>query len=83
MNKKIIGVIGLVTLISLVVFVSAVQMSKQIENYGTISGDYVDGDVRLSKGWNLIQGFPSPEWMFGDNIFPKDIKAIYGFNPVS
>ena len=83
MNKKIIMPIAIVLLLSFVVFVSAVQMSKQIENHGTISGDFVDGDVQLSKGWNLVQGFPSPDWMFGDDIFPNNIKAIYGFNPAT
>ena len=62
MGKKIIGMTGLVVLISLAVFVYA---------------STIDRDINLVKGWNLVPGFYHPNQMFGDDILPDNIKAVY------
>jgi len=70
-------------LISLAVFVSAIQMEKEIPGYGTISGNFIEPSVYLSGGgWKLIHGLPSPDWLSG-RLEPENIKAIYGLHPIT
>lgn len=84
MKKFILPIILILGIISVLILVSAVQMSKQIENYGTMSGEFVEiGYYNFEKGWNLVQGFPSPDWLSGGEVEASNIKAIYGFDPVS
>lgn len=59
------------------VFVSAVQMEKNLDGYGSIGGDYVQVTAQLSQGWNLIYGLPNPEWIEAGS---SSIEYIYGLD---
>jgi len=83
MNKKIILPISLMLLVGFVVFVSAVQMDKDIPGYGTIGANYVQNEVSVTNGWNLIKGLGNPDWIVGGDISPNQIKAIYALNPLT
>ena len=83
MNKKIIFAVSLIFLIGIGVFVSALRMEKDIPGYGIIGGDYEQASVKVINGWNQIKGFPNPEWIFDGDVSKDNIKAIYGFNPVT
>ena len=81
---------SLVLLLGFVVFVSAVNVpslpgetSKDIPGYGSISGSYVESSFKFMNGWNLVHGLPNPEWLSGGDIEASNIKAIYGFNPMT
>jgi len=64
-------------------FAYAVQLTKELPGYGTITGNYVEQSINFEKGWNLIHGFPNPDWLSGGDIEKNNIKAIYGLNPIS
>ncbi len=73
--------IALLTLISLAIFVSAMQKSMDFPGT-TLTGNFIESKVVLFSGsWNLIYGFPNPEWISGGDVMPKHIKAIYGLYP--
>ena len=90
MNKKFVLPIALLTLFSLAFLVSAIDVpslpgetSKDIPGYGSISGSYVESSFKFMNGWNLVHGLPNPEWLSGGDIEASNIKAIYGFNPMT
>jgi hypothetical protein len=79
MKQKIILSIAILSLLSLVVFVSAVQ--KEMNFPGTtITGEFVQQNMQFGKGWNLVQGILNPEWIQANS---NNIKAIYAYNPTS
>lgn len=90
MKQKIILTTLFLTILSLVVFVSAVnppslpgETTKDIPGYGSITGNYVESSFKFMNGWNLIHGLPNPEWLSGGDVEASNIKAIYGFNPIT
>jgi|ETNmetMinimDraft_2_1059921.scaffolds.fasta_scaffold16749_1 hypothetical protein len=90
MKQKIILTTLFLTIFSLVVFVSAVnppslpgETTKDIPGYGSITGNYVESSFKFMNGWNLVHGLPNPEWLSGGDIEASNIKAIYGFNPIT
>tara|TARA_Y100000310_G_C20497854_1_gene722440 strand:- start:15 stop:995 length:981 start_codon:yes stop_codon:yes gene_type:complete len=90
MKQKIFLSIAILSLLSLAVFVSAVnppslpgETTKDIPGYGSITGNYVESSFKFMNGWNLIHGLPNPEWLSGGDLEASNIKAIYGFNPIT
>ncbi|MDO8460049.1 MAG: hypothetical protein Q7S74_03000 [Nanoarchaeota archaeon] len=83
MRKLLFATLTICFLLGLIVLVSALQTSKDIVGYGAIEGNYVEANFKFMKGWNLVQGLPNPEWLSGGDIESSNIKAIYGFNPVT
>jgi|SRR3989344_1666948 len=79
MNKKVILTIGLISLFGLVVFVSAIQMTK---NYSktSVTAEFIEKNFKFEEGWNLVQGILNPEWIQTNN---ENIKAIYALNPMT
>jgi hypothetical protein len=76
MNKKVLGVF---ILVSLIVFVSAVQ--KEMTFPGTtVTGEFVQENFQFEKGWNLVHGILNPDWIQAND---DNIKAIYAFNPTT
>jgi len=69
MKQKIILSILSLTILSLVVFVSAQQ------NWAG------EGATSFYKGWNLVYGLQSPEQLDAGWLEQSDVKAIYAFNP--
>jgi|TARA_B100000315_G_C14547311_1_gene573888 hypothetical protein len=79
MNKKIIMPIALLTLISLVVFVSATMDIK--EEYTT--GNKYEVEIHVEKGWNIISGmYDVREIMVDSEIKKEDIGAIWYYSPI-
>jgi hypothetical protein len=83
MNKKFILSTSLILLVGLAVFVSALQMDKNIEGYGTIGGNYIETTFEFNEGWNIVHGLANPSWLSGGDIQSTNIKAIYTFDRVS
>lgn len=77
MKQKIIMIVALLTLVSLVVFVSASMSIKTAnENKYLIS-------VEVSKGWNLISGiYPPQQISQSSEIQLDDIKAVWFYTPI-
>ena len=77
--KKIVlfgFVLGILVLSSLGVY--AVQ--KEMNYPGTtITVDFTEQNFQFVKGWNLVQGILSPEWIQSNS---ENIKIIYALNPV-
>src|SRR3989338_549459 len=67
MSKSIIVFFGVIILIGFV---------------GLVYASQIDGDVKIREGWNLINGLVNPGQLFGDNVFPENIKAIYVYVPM-
>jgi len=76
MNKKIILLIAILSLLSLAVFVSAimVKVSDEHELY-----DLYTIKVKLNKGWNLVN--VGGDLLENSEIQEQDILAIYNYNP--
>jgi len=84
MKTKLFLIVSLFVIGFVGIVFAAEQMSKDIAGYGTIQADYVEaGYVNFEKGWNLVHGLPSPDWLSGGDLDSSNIKAIYGFNPVT
>ena len=83
MKPKIFLTIVILSLLSLAVFVSAMELN--ILGYGSINGnlgeDIIQTSVKVSNGWNLIKGFPSPDWIFDGDVSKNQIKGIYALDP--
>ncbi|MFA5019711.1 MAG: hypothetical protein WC533_01290 [Candidatus Pacearchaeota archaeon] len=79
MKQKIFFAVAILSLLSLVVFVSAIQ--KEMNFPGTtITGEFVQQNMQFGKGWNLVQGILNPEWIQTNS---DNIKAIYAYNPTT
>ena len=83
MNKKIILLIVSILFLGSAVCVSAIQMSKDIEGYGSIGGNYTETNFQFKRGWNLVHGLANPSWISGGDLDSNNIKAIYTFDRVS
>jgi hypothetical protein len=83
MKRGIIVILGVLVLMGLVGFVIG-SIEKTMDFPGTtLSGNFIGSEVVIfSDSWNLIYGFPNPEWISGGDVMPKHIKAIYAFNPI-
>jgi len=77
MRRFVLVLVGLVLVLGVV---GAVQKSMDFPGT-TMSGEYVESTASFLEGWNLIWGFPNPEWLSGAELIPKNIKAIYALYP--
>ena len=68
MNKGIILIIGLGVLIGLVGYVLA-------DNFN------IKYKVAVDEGWNLLQGFVTPDLIIGGEITSQDVAAVYAYLP--
>jgi len=59
------------------VYVSLVAMVLLMGVVVLVSASQIDGDYEIEKGWNLIPGFIGTDQLFGDDILPENIKAVY------
>lgn len=75
MNKKILMLVILITLVSLAVFVSA-RMTFLYEDDGLYN--IYETEIMLEKGWNLVSF--SGELAEDSEIQRQDIKAIFYYN---
>ena len=79
MDKRILGVIGLVFLVGLVGFVVGSMNIK--EEYTT--GNSYNVEINVVKGWNLISGFYDVRDIIGGSEIKKEnVKAIWYYSPV-
>jgi len=76
MNKKIIGVISLLTLLSLAVFVSASMTYNSEQSRNSVK--IYDVSLQISKGWNFIS-FPAGLDFKLDGSSFKDGELKYGY----
>lgn len=76
MNKKIMGVLGLVFVIGLVVVVSANMFIQPDGNY--------EVEIEVSEGWNIIAGtMPEIGILSNSDIQLSDISAMYYYSPLT
>jgi hypothetical protein len=80
MKQKIVLLISLILLVGLTTSVFAIQKNMKIPG-AVIQSEFSETTSHFQKGWNLIWGFPSPEWLSGAELTPENIKAIYGLYP--
>lgn len=56
-----------------------------LEGHGTLSNvEVVQKTIYIHKGWNLVQGLASREWITGGiDLEKRNIKAIFVLNPLN
>jgi len=86
MNKKLLMVLSLLTLLSLAIFVSA-ELRWADGRYGLSDNEAESWSVKLHGGWNLVQGLADPSFIIGSSIGKEgamqSIKAIYVFDAIN
>ncbi len=76
MKKALVISFIVVLLLSLV---SGVRLTKKYPGT-TVTSEFEEKELLFVKGWNLVQGVLSPDWIQTNR---ESIKAIYAFNPIT
>lgn len=83
MNKSFILLVGLVTFVSMAVFVSALNSMNIYMDDDDETSIVYDVEVELNEGWNLVAGLLSEDQIDSSSEIKKDdLKAIYFYSNI-